>query len=135
MQEQSCCFAINLNLLLLFGRSRFRCRRRYFWSRHDIKKLNPKTVRYINSRIWERKRGNYTEALADFQVSAIFNMRDIWRNDLPIFIPELCMEPAPYWYPSGWAQSALWATTCLHAGRNPQKHLLLRLLRMRGFIS
>ena len=87
-----------------------------------------KTVRYINSRIWERKRGNYTEALVEFQVSAIFNMRDIWRNDLPIFILELCMEPAPYWYPSGWAQSALWATTCLHAGRNPQKHLLLRLL-------
>ena len=62
-------------------------------------------------------------------------MRDIWGNDLPIFILELCMEPAPCWYPSGWAQSALWATTCQHADRNPQKHLLLSLLRMCGFIS
>ena len=39
MQEQSCCFAINLNLLLLFGRSRFRRRRRRFRRRHDIKKI------------------------------------------------------------------------------------------------
>ena len=77
---------------------------------HDIKNLKSKLLG-INSRIWERKGGNYTEALAEFQVSAVFNTRDhIRRNDLPIFI-ELCMK-TPSWYQSGWA---LWAPT--YAGR------------------
>ena len=77
---------------------------------HDIKKLKSKLVG-INSSIWERKGGNYTEALAEFQVSAVFNTRDhIRRNDLPIFI-ELCMK-TPSWYQSG---LALWAPT--YAGR------------------
>ena len=110
MMQESCRFA-NLNLLLLSCRSRSRRRRRCFWSqlsRH--KKLKIKTVRY-KSRIWERKGGNYTEALAEFQVSAVFNTRDhIRRNDLPIFI-ELCMK-TPSWYESG---LALWAPT--YAGR------------------
>ena len=39
MHEQSCCFAINLNLLLLFGPSRFRRPRRCFWSRSRLNKL------------------------------------------------------------------------------------------------
>ena len=38
---------------------------------HDIKKLKSKLLG-INSSIWERKGGNYTEALAEFQVSAVF---------------------------------------------------------------
>ena len=109
--QESCCFA-TVNLLLLSCRSRSCRRRRCFWSqlsRH--KKLKSKLLG-INSRIWERKRGNYTEAPAEFQVSAVFNMRDHFRrNDLPIFI-ELCRK-TPSWYQSGWA---LWAPT--YAGRN-----------------
>jgi len=46
------------------------------------------------------KEGKYAKTLAKILVTAIFLMRDTWRNFLPKFI-EICME-TPCWCPSVW---------------------------------
>ena len=56
-----------------------------------------KTIQYRRTRIWEMKEDKYTKRLAKNQVCAIFQMRDIRKNDLPKFI-KLCME-TPCWSP------------------------------------
>ena len=47
------------------------------------------TIQYRTSRIWEMKEDKYTKRLAKNQVCAIFQMRDIRKNDLPKFIKAL----------------------------------------------
>ena len=59
--------------------------------------LGLQTIQYITSRIWEIKEDKYTKRLAKNQVCAIFQMRDILKNDLPTFV-KLCME-TPCWSP------------------------------------
>ena len=58
-------------------------------------KIKMQTLQYRTSRIWEMKEDKYTKRLAKNQVCAIFQMRDIRKNDLPKFI-KLCME-TPCW--------------------------------------
>ena len=53
------------------------------------------------SRIWEMKGIKYARNLNKIQVSAIFHLRDIRRNDLPKF-KEICMEML-CWCASKWA--------------------------------
>ena len=48
-------------------------------------------MQYRTSRIWEMKEYKYTKRLVKTQVCAIFQMRDIGKNDLPKFI-KLCVE-------------------------------------------
>ena len=55
-------------------------------------------MQYRTSRIWEMKEYKYTKRLVKTQVCAIFQMRDIRKNDLPKFI-KLCLE-TPCWNPS-----------------------------------
>ena len=55
-------------------------------------------MQYRTSRIWEMKEFKYTKRLVKTQVCAIFQMRDIRKNDLPKFI-KLCLE-TPCWNPS-----------------------------------
>ena len=62
---------------------------------HAMKKIKMQTIQYRTSRIWEMKEDKYTKRLAKNQVCAIFQMRDIRKNDLPKFI-KLCME-TPCW--------------------------------------
>ena len=65
---------------------------RFALSRNE-KKMQ--TIQYRQSRIWEMKEDKYTKRLAKNQACAIFQMRDIRKNDLPKFI-KLCME-TPCW--------------------------------------
>ena len=58
-----------------------------------------KTIRHIESRIWEMKGSKYTKTLARIWVEGIIRIRDTRGNVLPQFI-ELCME-TPCWSSSG----------------------------------
>ena len=58
-------------------------------------KIKMQTIQYKTSRIWEMKEDKCTKRLAENQVCAIFQMRDVRKNDLPKFI-KLCME-TPCW--------------------------------------
>ena len=56
-------------------------------------------MQYRTSRIWEMKEDKYTKRFAKNQFCAIFQMRDIRKNDLPKF-KKLCLE-TPCWNDSG----------------------------------
>ena len=53
------------------------------------------TIQYRTSRIWEMKEDKHTKRLAKNQVCAIFQMRDIRKNDLPKFIKALYADCRP----------------------------------------